>query len=57
MPNRIALTEQDKARLFDRLIEQDVLRLRVGPREVDGKMAERTYIEHGDTKEMLVLEG
>jgi hypothetical protein len=54
MSNRIALTEQQKARLFDRLIESDVLRWRVGPREVDGRMVERTYIERGDKKDMFV---
>ena len=54
MSNRIALTVQDKARLFDRLLERDFLRWRVGPREVNGKMVERTYIERGETKDVLV---
>jgi hypothetical protein len=56
MSNRIALTEQQKAWLFDRLIERDVLRWRVGPREVRGEMVDRTYIEHGATKEMSAVE-
>jgi hypothetical protein len=56
MSNRIALTEKDKAKLFDRLIKKDVLRWRVAPRAVGGKMVERTFIERGKTKDMLVVE-
>jgi len=56
MSDRIALTEQQKARMFDRLMECDIIRWRVGPREVDGKMVERTYVERGETKDMLVVE-
>jgi hypothetical protein len=56
MSNRIALTEQQKAHLFDRLIETQVIQWRKGPRLVDAKLAERTYIEHGETKSMLVVE-
>lgn len=56
MSNRIALTEQNEARMFDRLFERDVLRWCVGPREVQGKMVESTYIERGETKDMLVVE-
>jgi hypothetical protein len=56
MPSKIALTERQKARLFDRLMERDVIRWRVGPRLVDGKMVERTYVEHGETKDILVAE-
>jgi hypothetical protein len=56
MSDRIALTERQKARLFDRLMERDVIRWLVGPREVEGKMVERTYIERGTTNDMLVVE-
>jgi hypothetical protein len=56
MSNRIALTQQQKAHLFDRLIETRVIRWHKEPRVVDGKLAERTYIEHGETKSMLVVE-
>lgn len=56
MSNRTALTEQEKAKLFDQLIERDIIRWRVGPREMSGKMVERTYIEHGGTKDMLIVE-
>jgi hypothetical protein len=56
MPSKIALTEQQKARMFDKLIERDVIRWRVGPRLVDGEMVQRTYVEHGETKDILVIE-
>ncbi len=56
MSNRIALTEQQKARLFDRLIANDVIRVRYGPREEADKMVEKTYIEHGETKDLIVVE-
>lgn len=56
MSNRIALTESQKAHLFDRLTATHVIEWRTGPRLVDGKLAERTYIEHGVTKEMLFVE-
>jgi hypothetical protein len=56
MSNRIAITENDKARLFDRLIEKDVLRVRHAPREEKGKMVEKTFIEHGTTKTIDLVE-
>jgi hypothetical protein len=56
MSNRIALTTEQKAKLFDRLIAGHVIEWRVGPREDGGKMVETTYIKHGDTKDMLVVE-
>ena len=56
MPTRTALTEKQKAYLFDRLISTHVIERRNAKREVGGKMAERTYIEHGVNKEMFVVE-
>lgn len=56
MSNRTALTEKDKARLFDRLFKKGVLRWRVAPRAVGGKMVEKTFIERGKTKDMFVVE-
>jgi hypothetical protein len=56
VPSRTALTEKQKANLFDRLISTRVIEWRSAKREVDGKMAERTYIEHGVNKEMFVVE-
>jgi hypothetical protein len=54
--NRIAITEEDKVRLFNRLIEKDVLHVRSAPRVVDGKMVEKTFIEHGATKTIDLVE-
>ena len=56
MSNRIALTEPQKARLFDRLIANGVIVWRYGKREEAGKMVEKTYIEHGATKDLIVVE-
>lgn len=56
MSNRVALTEHQKAKLFDQLIEKHVIAWRVGPRMTDGKLVERTYIEHGPAKDMFVVD-
>jgi len=56
MSNKIALTESQKAHLFDRLIARDVIRWRTAPREEHGKMVKKTFIEHGATNQMIVVE-
>jgi hypothetical protein len=49
MFNLDALTESQKARLFDQLKAQDVLRWRDAPREERAKMVRRIFIEHRAT--------
>lgn len=56
MFNVDALTESQKARLFDQLKAHDVLRWRDAAREERGKMVRRIFIEHGATKDMLIEE-
>lgn len=55
MPTYTALTQEQKADLFDKLIATHVIEWRSGKRLVEGKMVERTYIEHGITEDMLVV--
>ena len=54
MPDKAALTDEQKARLYDRLIKTDVIKFRTGPREEGGKMVEKNYIEHGSNRSMVV---
>ena len=56
MMDKDNLTEPEKARLYDRLIEKGVIRWRFGPRLEGSKMVDKTYIEHGATKDLIVVE-
>jgi hypothetical protein len=56
MPTHTALTKDEKAHLFDKMIATHLIEWRVGQRLIDGQMVERTYIEHGQNKDMLVVE-
>jgi hypothetical protein len=56
MPTHTALTKDEKAHLFDKMIATHLIEWRVGKRLIDGQMVERTYIEHGQNKDMLVVE-
>ena len=56
MSNRIALTNDQKARLFDRLIAEGIIQWRITTRIIEGKPVTTAFIERGDTDDMLVAD-
>jgi hypothetical protein len=48
------MTEKQKAESFDLLMLKKVIVIRRGNRLIDGKDTDSTWIEHGETKELLV---
>jgi hypothetical protein len=56
MSERSALTEGQKARLYDQLIASRVIVFRTGTRFTEGIKTETAWIEQGETKEMPVVQ-
>jgi hypothetical protein len=56
MSERSALTEGQKARLYDQLIASRVIVFRTGTRFTKGTKTETTWIEQGETKDMPVVQ-
>ncbi len=48
------MTEAQKAPTFDLLQRKRVIVVRKGPRSIGGKMMQRTWVEHGETKDIVV---
>jgi hypothetical protein len=56
MSERSALTEAQKARLYDQLIASGVIVFRTGTRFTKGIKTETTWIEQSETKDMPVVQ-
>jgi hypothetical protein len=56
MSERLALTEGQKARLYDHLITSRVIVFRAETRFTKGIKTETTWIEQGETKDMPVVQ-
>jgi hypothetical protein len=56
MSERPALTEGQKARLYDQLIASRVIIFRTGTRFTKGIEIETAWIEHGETKEIPIVQ-